>query len=293
MKQWLFLMTGLVCWMALGPLLCGRRNNQADVSPDFRAQRIVCAAPNLAEIAFAMGIGPRVVAVANESNWPPEAAERRRIGGFWQPDIEAVIAARPDLVVTLAFEQQASLARRLNSLGYRTVSVAIEQIEDLFDALDTIGPACGAAPQADALAARLRSRLHELSRRRRSGPRPSVLWVVQTEPLRIAGKKTFISDLIELAGAVNAAGPSIYKYPTIGPEQLIAWDPQVIIQPAENPDVRRRELSVYFQRYCELSAVRNKRIFCVPADIVSRIGPRICEAAEAIALAMDGKADRN
>jgi ABC-type hemin transport system substrate-binding protein len=76
-------------------------------------QRIVSLAPNLTEILFALGLGEKVVATSSDSDYPPETAELEKVGTFWQPNTEAVIATRPDLVVTLSFGQQQSVAETL------------------------------------------------------------------------------------------------------------------------------------------------------------------------------------
>ena len=77
----------------------GRDSNGAPL-PD-RIDRIVSLAPNITEILFAIGLGDEIAGVTLDSDYPPDAAEKPKVGTFWQPDIEAVVAARPDLVITL------------------------------------------------------------------------------------------------------------------------------------------------------------------------------------------------
>ena len=123
-------------------------------------------APNLTEILFALGLGERIVGVTQDSDYPPAALAKPRVGTFWQPNIEAVIATKPDLVVTLAFEQQRDLARRLKRIGYDCLAVDIEKIDDLFDAIAAIGDAAAANEQAQELSGRDAGRRSTASRRR-------------------------------------------------------------------------------------------------------------------------------
>jgi len=91
------------------------------------------------------------VGVAAGSDYPPRAVSKPKMGTFWQPSIEAVIAAKPDLVITLGFSQQRNLAQRLERIGYRTATVNIERISELSEAIRTIGEVTGRGTQADEL----------------------------------------------------------------------------------------------------------------------------------------------
>ncbi len=184
--------------------------------------RIVSLAPNLTEILFALGLGEKIVAVSNDSDYPPEAADKKKTGTFWQPNTEAVIASKPDLVVTLRTQQQTSTADSLKRLGYHVLTLKIEKIEELFTAIQEIGIAAGCKQRSDELVENIKNQLNVLQSKVSSTKKIKVLWVVQVEPLRVAGRNTFISELIELAGGENAIGPTIQQYPPIGTEELLA-----------------------------------------------------------------------
>lgn len=288
MHRWWFLIAGLVIWISLGYALPGRPSAQTlpDAPSGSKATRIVSMAPNLTEILYALGLGPNIVGVTGDSDYPPEAADKPKVGSFWQPNIEAIIAAKPDLVVTLGFQQQRELARRLSRMGYDSLALDIETIEDLFQGVLAVGEATGADDRAKELADDMRARIQALRTRTRTGDKVKVLWVVQREPLRVAGKDTFINDLIELAGGQNAIGPTLHKYPPIGAEQIIASDIQVIIEPTMVPgnEGRQRAQSLsYWARFPNVPAVANGRIYIIDGDLVSRLGPRLYEAVEIVA----------
>jgi iron complex transport system substrate-binding protein len=248
--------------------------------------RIVSMAPNLTEILFALGLDNRIVGVTQDSDSPPAARAKPRVGTFWQPGIEAVIAARPDLVVTLAFEQQRELAQRLVRMGYHCLTVDIERVDDLFRAISVIGDATGAREQARELSAQIRTQMQQLHARVAGLPRVKVLWVVQREPLRAAGRDTFINELIELVGGENAVGPTVQTYPPVGAEQVIAAAPEVIIEPTMTENSRegqRRQALAYWRRYINVPAAVNERIYVIDGDVVSRLGPRLPAGIETIA----------
>jgi iron complex transport system substrate-binding protein len=107
--------------------------------PDTGTMRIISMAPNLTEILFALGLGEEIVGVTKFSTYPPEAKEIQNVGTFWQPDIEAVLACRPTLVLTLGFAQQTILADRLKHIGCETLTLDIESIQQLYSAIEVIG----------------------------------------------------------------------------------------------------------------------------------------------------------
>ena len=276
--------TAAFLWVGLGILLAIQ--DAGVESSRVTAGRIVSLAPNLTEILFALGLGDEIAAVSSDSDYPPEADDKVKVGNFWQPSLEAIISAGPDLVVALWFEQQSSVARRLERMGYHSLTLKIETIPELFDAIDKIGEVTGRGKEARELVGRIQQQFDDIQARLDSAKPCRVLWVVQTEPLRVAGRETFVNELIELAGGVNAIGPTIHKYPPIGTEQLIACEPDVIIQPAMlggELETRQQAAEVFWSRWKNVPAVKNKRLYVLEADTVSRLGPRLADGVRMVA----------
>jgi iron complex transport system substrate-binding protein len=288
MNRWWLLLLTVLCWGGAGLAIFGVSGdqNRGDTPLPSKTDRIISMAPNLTEILFALGLGEKVVAVSSDSDYPPQTADRNKAGTFWQPNIEAVIAAKPDLVITLGFSQQRNLAQRLKRIGYNTMTLNIEKVSEFLNAIEQIGTATGSRRQARTLVTDIRARMHNLSVLVGTGDRVSVLYVVQREPLRVAGRDTFINEMIELAGGENAIGPTVHKYPPIGTEQLIRCGAQVIIEPvmgrADLPE-QRAEAIEYWSRFKNVPAVRDGRVYVIDADTVSRLGPRLYDGIEKIA----------
>jgi iron complex transport system substrate-binding protein len=110
------------------------------------------------------------------------------------------------------------------------------------------------------------------------------LWVIQAEPLRAAGRGSFINRLIELAGGENAMGQTAAKYPFLPTESLLSADPEVIIQSSMGEDLAGQERSAreYFSKWEMLEAVKNNSIFVIESDTVLRLGPRLAEGIELV-----------
>ncbi len=213
------------------------------------------------------------------------------MGTFWQPNLESIVKAGPDLVVALDMAQQRIVTQRLERMGYRCLSLRVETVGQLMDAIEALGEGLGCGDAAAALRTSLVQRLARAGEG--ASERPSVLWVVQRRPLRVAGQRSFIQELIELAGGRNALGPTIYPYPPIGAEQVAACQPQVIIEPVSKTHLQesdQRDAMEFWSRMPTVPAVTAGRIYLVDADLVSRLGPRIVDGVDQIARCLRGPA---
>jgi iron complex transport system substrate-binding protein len=272
-----------IAWVILtGMLLISCENNPSHSSP-VASPRIVSLAPNLTEILYALGLEDHIAAVTIHCNYPAAAESKPRIGSFWQPDIEGILASRPDLLVALDIPQHQPIIARLKQMGCSCLTLPMDHMEDLYTAIESIAVATGHPDRGQALIQSIQSRLKPPDIASEN-VRPKILWVIQREPLRVAGTATFIDEMIRLAGGINAIGPTVYEYPPIGAEELLIASPDIIIEPAEriNP-ADHQSLSQFWARFPLVPAARDHRLYLVPSDVVSRLGPRIVEGVEKIA----------
>ena len=249
-------------------------------------QRIVSLSPNLTEIVFALELGNKVVGVSNNCDWPAEAKTKPKMGTFWQPNTEAIIAAKPDLVVCESFLQQKEVAETLKRAGLRVVSLRAESIEELFNAIIQIGSATGCLDKAEPLAAKIKSELGQIRAKASSAKKVKVLWAVQTEPMRVVGVKTFVNEIIDLAGGQNVIAPTGDQYPSVGTETILTSGAEVIIQSAmgtEDITKQQETAEKFWSRYANLPAVKNKRIYVIDPDTVLRLGPRLPQGVQTVA----------
>jgi iron complex transport system substrate-binding protein len=265
---------------------CGKKNIPVMVNNSKPPQRIVSLAPDLTEIVFELGLADKVVAVSNDSDYPPAAREKNKTGSFWQPDIESIIAVKPDLVIALWFEQQKSVADSLNRLGIKTLTIQLERIDHLYNAISEIGIATGYQKQAKELCDKIRNQINNIREKCSSSSRPKVLWVVQQEPLRVVGRDTFLNEVIEIAGGENCIGSTLFKYPQIDSEQLLINKPEIIIHSTmgtKDIAAQQKAAEIFWSQKAVLPAVKNKKIFVVDSDLVQRVGPRLPQGIETIA----------
>ena len=256
-----------------------------------RPERIVSLAPNLTEVLFALGAGERVVGVTRFCDYPPEAvAALPKVGGFVDPDLEAILAARPDLVVGMK-AGEASIADRLQEANLRYVAFQADDIASTRALIEELGALIGAEQQAEALIVRFDSELK---------PRPlpdglsapEVLFVLGHDPLIAAGHGTFAHQLIERAGGRNALAASRGAYPVLDMERVIALDPDLILDAVMAPEDEERDgsTSTFWSAYGSLAAVERGQIQVVDDPALLRPGPRLGGALKRLAPLVHGAA---
>jgi iron complex transport system substrate-binding protein len=276
------LLTGL-----LAPLIWSiTKHNPNQNSTQKGSEKIVSLSPNLTEIVFALGLDDKVVGVSSDSDWPAEAKTKSKMGTFWQPNTEAIIAAKPDLVVCETFLQHKEAAETLKRSGINVLSLHVESIEELYNAILNIGQAAGCKDKAEALAAKIKGGLDQIREKSSATKKIKTLWAVQTEPMRVVGVKTFVNEIIDIAGGQNVIAPTGDQYPSIGTETILTSGAEVIIQSAMGTeDIAKQQETAdkFWSRFANVPAVKDKKVYVIEADTVLRLGPRLPGGAIAVA----------
>jgi len=245
-------------------------------------ERIVTLAPNLTELAFALGLGPRVVGVSDYVTWPPEALALPHLGGLFDPNLETVVSLRPDLAIVLP--SQAESAAKLARAGIDTLTVDIESVEDVARAARMVGDRCGAADVGQRLADRLTEELAprpEALRRGSSTPLRVLLSVDRapgrTENLLVAGPGTYLDELLTRLGAVNVFADAPVRYPQVGMEEVLSRAPDAIVEvrAGDLPSPVAERLVSDWSRYPALPAVRRRAVVVIAEDYALVPGPRL------------------
>ena len=248
-------------------------------------QRIVALAPSAAEIVYALGAAERVVGVSDFAADLPESRGKVRLGGF-APDLERIVALRPDLAVVSRDGTDRRAADRLASLGVRVVVTDATSLAGVFEDIRRVGLALGTTAEAERLVAALEGRASAAQSRspaRRSPVRPSALALIWPDPPVVAGPATFVGDLLVRAGLSNVVPASAGEWPRVSHETLVAWSPRVLVRPetAENGAAFQAAFAPG-SRWRLLPAVRKGRVIVLPGAWLERPGPRLVDALEAL-----------
>jgi iron complex transport system substrate-binding protein len=253
-------------------------------------ERIVSLAPKNTELLFAIGAGAQVVGVTSQCNYPREALNRERVGVFSGKSLslEKIVSLRPDLVVS-AGEFHRAVVNELERLGLTVVAMGADSLTELYSEIQLMGEMSGHKDQSAALVAQMRNRVErvrESTRHISPAQRVTVYYQVWDAPLTAAGPASFIGEMIELAGGINIVTDSAARYPQISEEALLQLNPDVILAPTSHAASLSLDDFRNKPGWSDLRAVRNGRIHLIDGDSVSRCGPRLVDALEAMAQAL-------
>lgn len=245
------------------------------------AERVVSLSPNLTETIVQLGAEDQLVGRSNACNHPESLRKLPVVGFLGTPEIEPLLATRPTLVVVEALPDNAH-RERLRELGIRLEVFPSATLDDYFRTLARLGALLGKEKEAreeiEKGKRRISAWMADNAQRAEKEP-PKVLVVIGVSPVVTAGKNSFLTPLLELAGGRNVASGVNKNYFNCSFEQIVLWQPDVIFAPGL-PEGELRELKTS-PAWNLLPAVRDDRIFTkFDAELVYRLGPRIFDGIE-------------
>jgi iron complex transport system substrate-binding protein len=253
--------------------------------------RIVSLVPSVTEILFAIGAGPQVVAVSSYDHEPPEVERLPRVGALLDPDLERVLALRPDMVVIYGSQQE--LAQKLQAAHIGTLSYRHGGVRDVLSTIEEVGRDTGHVDGAAKVAGEISRQLDAVRARVSGRERPRVLLLFGREPLSLrgiyaSGGVGFLSDLVAIAGGENVFADVARESVQAGPELILARMPDVIVELRADPmrpsDIARETAA--WSALPAVPAVRNRRVVFLTGTEMVVPGPRIGRAAERLAAAI-------
>ncbi len=241
-------------------------------------------APSAAEIVFSLGASVRVVGVSDFAKDLPEANGKPRLGGF-RPDIERVLALRPDLVIVSRDGTDRAAYEKLRALSLPVLVTQGTTIEGVFLDIISVGTAIGEAARARELNTSLRARLAAARQKSRSIQAkrrfPRVLVVIWPDPPVVAGPASFIGDLLEKGDIPSAVPGNSGEWPRVSLETLALWDPGVIVHPETEENREVFKMTLLGNPHWKLvTALKRGNVLSIPGGALERPGPRLIEALE-------------
>jgi len=234
--------------------------------PDFQVQynRIISLSPNITEILFALGLGDKVVGVTRFCKYPPEAKEKMQVGGYLDPNYEAILSLKPDVVVLLPENEQ--VKNSLSELNIKYLVVNNKNVSDILKSIDFLGKEFSVNKKAENITSNIRVKMNRIQAKTNDSNRPKVMIVVERtmgtgviEDIYIAGKNTFYDELI------------------ISAEGIIHLNPDFIIELV--PQLEHTKISISlllkdWQSLPQLNAIKNHHIYLISQDYAVIPGPR-------------------
>ncbi|MED4271926.1 ABC transporter substrate-binding protein [Geobacillus stearothermophilus] len=257
-----------------------------DVTIKAEPKKIVSLIPSNTEIAYALGLGDKIVGVSDFDNYPEDVKTKTKIGGM-EFNVEKIISLKPDLVLAHASSAHNSRdgLKQLKDAGITVLVVNdAKSFDDVYASIDLIGKATGTTDKAKQVIDEMKEKLAKIKEKAKQIPadKQANVWIEVSPPPQIytAGKGTFMDEMLQVISAKNVAG-SLEGWPMVTEEKAVAYKPDVIITTYGGA-------KQVFARaaWKDVPAVKNKRVYDVNTDLVSRPGPRLVEGVEELAKAV-------
>jgi len=275
----------LLCAPALAAGVNVRDDAGHDVVLAAPARRIVSLAPHGTELLFAVGAGGQVVGAVEYSDYPEAAQRVPRVGSGGAPDLEAVVALRPELVIAWASGTRAADLDRLRALGIPVFVSEPRRLEDVAASLRRFGVLAGREREAEAAARGYLARLAALRVRHQDRPVVRVFVEIWHQPMYTVNGAHLISDVLALCGGANVFAALPTLAPVVDVEAVLEADPEVIVA-SETAD-RTRDWLAAWRAWPALTAVARGNLVSVPADLLHRHTPRLLDGAQAVCEALE------
>ena len=242
-------------------------------------QRVVSLNPSLTAMALALGAGDQLVGVDDFSaRQEPAVAQLPRVGGLYDPSLEAVVALRPDLVMLVPSAEQRGFQEQLAALGIARFVANPVSYDEVLATIGALGVRLGRAREAEARVAKLRQARERAAAASAGRARVRALLVIQRDPLFVAGPGTFVDDMLRAAGATNVAADLSGPWPRASREWLLAAQPELILDSTDEPEPARE----FWARWPALRG----RVVSLPAGLVTLPGPQLDRALARLEAAM-------
>lgn len=258
------------------------------VTLDKKPERLVSLAPSNTEILFALGLGEKVLGVTTYCDYPQEAKNKEKIGGFSDPNIEKIVALKPDLVFGTTMHKKA--VADMEKVGLKVLLLNAASIEGVMDEVGLAGKVTGRAEQADSVVSSMQAKIQSVQaalKDIKDDAKARVFYLMWDDPIMTVGPKTLISDVLTRAGGVNIAADAEKDYPNYSLEVLVTKNPDVIVYTKMGSGTGLNPATIKSKAgWGAISAIKKDRIYSVEDNLMSRPGPRIVEGLAETAKAL-------
>jgi iron complex transport system substrate-binding protein len=265
----MFLIRSVTPWSALA------------LDPRTTPHRIISLAPNITEIIFALGQGDRLVGVTRYCDEPAAARKIEKIGGFTDPNLEKIIALKPDLILSVKNGMNRPTVQRLEQMGLRLVVIEDYTLDQIHQGITTIGRELACPEKARTLVASMSQAVEQVRQKTQAVTRRRVAVVLARSPYILAGSGTYPDELVNIAGGQNIVIASNARYPRYTLEKILADQPEVIIDissdQAGQPTANLATPFAFWSKWTTVPAVKERRVYRLSSDALTVPGPRIIQ----------------
>jgi iron complex transport system substrate-binding protein len=254
-------------------------------APTGAALRAVSLNPSITSILLALGAREALVGVDDYSAVvEPSVAGLPRVGGLFNPSLEAIVALAPDFVALVPSAQQRSLVERLEGLEIEVLVSHNITLAELLASIETLGERVDRLAAARRRVAAIEAAFAEVERAASSRERVPAVLILQRDPVYLVGGGSFLDAMLRAVGVENLGAVFADPYPRVGVEWLIDRAPELLLDASEGPE----RASHHWARWPSIPAVAAGRVVTVSAAEVTLPGPHLDRALRSLARAVHG-----
>jgi iron complex transport system substrate-binding protein len=251
--------------------------------------RVVSLSPSTTETIAVLGALPILVGRSRYCDYPPEVASLPEVGGYVDPNLEAIVALKPELVVGARGPAGRRIDDTLRTRNIETYFPPTDSIDDVFAMIHGLAEKIGRTPEGDRVVARVQAHLARIDDTTKAIDHPRVLLLFGIQPIVAAGPKGFGDEILRRAGGTNAVTKGD-AYPQLDVEAVAGMDPDVIVDAAVAEEHGAQRISKSAGGWSRVRAVREDKVIPLADEVVLRPGPRVDEGVATLARALHPKA---
>jgi len=245
-------------------------------------ERVISLAPNITEMMYALGAEDRLIACSQACDYPLATQLLPRVFTYPELDTESILGFNPDLILATTEIFPAELGAWFGNYKIPVLFQSYTSLSDVYRNMEQLSVLLGMEEKGKSITGKMRSVSDSIALAHSKQTQYSVMILVNANPLCIAGKRSYMDDLIRMGGGKNIGGLMDQAYPEVSLEFILKQDPDFILLPAKD-DASALQFITQNPILASLNAVREKRLIRVNPDVYFRPGPRTLEALIEIA----------
>lgn len=281
----------LISFFAL--ISCSQKNNEIDdnarvvddLGNSFQfntpPQRIITLAPNLTEFIYDLGLDKFLVGNTTYCDYPDEANTKEKVGDLITFNFEKILSLKPDLIFITVEGNTKETYDKFRELGLNVFVSNPRSFTGIKKTYLDIAKIFGIKEKAELRIEEWNTTISEIKESTDTLNKPTMYCAVELKPIMVAGKNTFINEIIEICGGKNLAASLKQNYPVLSREEILRSNPDYFLFTAHLNDKVENIINTY-PEWKSLKAVKNGNVLLLDRNLFGRPGPRFVEAVETL-----------
>jgi iron complex transport system substrate-binding protein len=255
-----------------------------EVTIEAEPKKIITLLPSNTEIAFALGLGERIIGVGEYANYPVEVAKKEKVGSL-ELNVEKVLKLNPDLILVSPYhvQQHKEILEKVKAAGIGVVAIADgTSFEGVYESIRMVAQVTNSTEKAEEIIADMKYRLEAVKEKAKSVTQKKKVWIEVDNPLFTVGKDTLLHEMLEYIQATNVAADQ-KGWSQMTEDAVLGSQPDVIITTYGSFIDKPVEGVLNREGWSEIPAVKNKQVYDMNSDLLTRQGPRLIDGSEQLA----------